>query len=148
MTKDQQRLFYFSVFLIYLAIVLRLTVFRFDSVQEERLINLTLFADLINIYQDYGINLFLYLFLGNIAWFLPFGFLLPIILHKESFKIVIISGFLFSFNIETVQYFFRVGVAEIDDLILNTAGVAIGYCFYKFIFKKILPSWQVKQYHK
>ena len=123
---------YFFVFLSYMILVLRLTVFRFGRPRyDEGMLNLELFTDLIHVYQSYGRGLFLYLFLGNIVIFIPFGFLLPILLKKASFKQVVWLGFLFSLTIETMQFIFRVGIAELDDLILNTIGAAVGYlCSY------------------
>ena len=122
-------------FSIYILIVLKLTVFRFNIRYEESQLNLTLFITLINIYKHQGIGEFLWLFLGNIVWFVPLGFFLPILLKKRSFLIIMIIGFLFSFAIETTQYVFRKGVAELDDLILNTLGVAIGYCLFKMVVR-------------
>ena len=130
-------------FLAYIAVVLRLTVFRFNFIFDERKLNLMIFSDLIDVYRNWGINRFLWLFLGNIGWFIPFGFLVPMLLKKERFLIIIILGFLFSVTIESLQFIFRVGVAELDDLILNTIGAAIGYMFYKFAYKILSPSWRI-----
>jgi len=116
--------------MLYVAIILRLTIFRFNSL-DERLLNLTLFIDLIDVYKNVGIYRFLWLFLGNIGWFVPFGFLMPMLLNRERFLKIIILGFAFSFTIESLQFIFRLGVAELDDLILNTFGTAIGYLVFK-----------------
>jgi glycopeptide antibiotics resistance protein len=71
------------------------------------------------------------LFFGNIIWFIPLGVMLPIVMKRKKFFLTIAIGFLFSFTIETIQYLFYKGVAELDDLILNTLGVAIGYSIYQ-----------------
>ncbi|MCL2519281.1 MAG: VanZ family protein [Oscillospiraceae bacterium] len=125
--------FIWLIFAIYILVVLKLTVFRAGYV--ERQINLTLFIDLIETYKNAELWTFLRLFLGNIGWFVPFGFLLPVLLKKERFWKVAALGFMFSFVIETLQYIFRKGVAELDDLILNTLGVVVGYCLYKLFLK-------------
>ena len=119
------------VFAVYMLIVLRLTIFRSGALFEERQLNLAVFSDLIDVYRNVGIRRFLWLFFGNIGWFVPFGFLLPMLLKKESFLKIVVMGFMFSFAIESLQFIFRVGVAELDDLILNTLGTAIGYLIYK-----------------
>jgi glycopeptide antibiotics resistance protein len=110
---------------------LKLTIFRSDLLYSERQLNLTLFIDLINVCRTVGTGEFLRLFLGNIGWFVPFGFLMPILLKRKNLLITMAIGLSFSFFIETMQFAFYKGVAELDDLILNTLGVAIGYSLYK-----------------
>ena len=124
-------------FLAYILIVLRLTIFR-TGVFDERQLNLAIFADLIHVFRNVGIGRFLWLFFGNIGWFVPLGFLLPVLLKRESFLKVIVIGLMFSLTIESLQFIFRVGVAELDDLILNTIGTAIGYLLFKFTSKRFL----------
>ena len=65
---------------------------------------------------------------GNVIGFLPFGFIVPV-MHKkmESFWKVSLLGFLFSLCVETIQLITKVGCFDVDDLILNTIGGAIGY---------------------
>ncbi len=70
-------------------------------------------------------------FIENILLFIPMGVLMPSAF--KSFRkpyIAIPSIFLFSCFIETVQYVFELGVAEIDDVITNTAGGIIGLIIY------------------
>ena len=122
---------YLIVFASYILILLNLVIFRLDFYYNERQLNLTLFVNLIDIYQNEGAGEFLRLFLGNICWFVPFGFLFPMLLKRKSFLVTITIGFMFSFFIETMQFVFYKGVAELDDLILNTVGAAIGYILYK-----------------
>ena len=129
----------FVAFSVCILVVLRLTVFR-SSFFDERHLNLELFADLVQVYQNVGLRRFLWLFFGNIGWFIPFGFLLPALLKRESFLKVVAIGFAFSFAIEASQFVFRVGVAELDDLILNTVGVAIGYFLYRKSLAKVAAA--------
>ncbi len=64
----------------------------------------------------------------NIAMFVPFGFLLPLWSEKlQSFWKICLVSFLSTLFIEGVQYFSRIGVFEVDDLIHNTLGALIGY---------------------
>lgn len=143
MTDSKKRIIRLILFSIYILIVLRLTIFRFNSILDERVLNLTLFVDLIHVYQNAGLRLFLWLFLGNIGWFVPFGFLLPMLLKKESFLKSVGIGFLFSLVIESLQFAFRLGVAELDDLILNTLGVVIGYLLFKHVYERLPVRWRV-----
>ena len=123
------------LFSIYLLVVLYITVFRFGVHYTERRINLTIFRDLINVYNKNGIGQFLWLLIGNIAWFVPFGFFLPVILKSNGFIKTVAFGFTFSFAIELLQYVFYKGVAELDDLLLNTLGVTMGYFLFCIVLR-------------
>jgi len=139
MNSKRIRIIFFIAFLAYILIVLRLTIFRTGTF-DERQLNLAIFADLIHVFRNVGVGRFLWLFFGNIGWFVPFGFLLPVLLKRESFLKVIVIGLMFSLTIESLQFIFRVGVAELDDLILNTLGTAIGYLLFKFTSKRFLAD--------
>jgi glycopeptide antibiotics resistance protein len=66
---------------------------------------------------------------GNILLFFPLPIILKMYLKVYNFSAVLLISMLFSIAIETVQYIFSVGVADIDDVILNTVGACIGYFF-------------------
>jgi len=72
--------------------------------------------------------------LGNFIGFLPLGLLLPIIIpwFRNGFKIMF-SGFLISLGYETIQLLTGLGVFDIDDLILNTAGAFAGILLFYLI---------------
>ncbi len=80
-----------------------------------------------------NVNYFIINFLGNIFLFIPFGFIMPT-LWNVSGKRVIFIGFICSLFIEGCQLFLARG-SDVDDLILNTAGVAIGLLLYKITNK-------------
>jgi len=68
---------------------------------------------------------------GNSLMFIPTGILAPILYKKlASFKKTVLTGFLISLSIEILQLPFAVRASDIDDLILNTAGVIAGYSIY------------------
>lgn len=71
---------------------------------------------------------------GNILVFTPIGFLVPII-KKEGVNIFTIFriSFLLTLFIETVQLIFRIGVFDVDDLIMNTVGGVFGFILFKLI---------------
>jgi glycopeptide antibiotics resistance protein len=60
------------------------------------------------------------------------GILIPIFMERKV-GILYIGGasFLLSFFIETVQLVFKIGVFDVDDLIMNTLGGLIGYVIYR-----------------
>jgi glycopeptide antibiotics resistance protein len=87
----------------------------------------------------------------NILLLIPFGFGLPFITNLHMKKIVVI-GVLFSVVIEFLQlvtgFMARITfrVADINDVIFNTVGVAIGYIlFVGFvrIYRHISHNWEI-----
>ena len=76
--------------------------------------------------------------IGNLTMFIPSGIALPICFKRlDSFGNVVLAGFLSSLCIEILQLPFAVRCSDVDDLILNTAGCAVGYGIYAlFHWKK------------
>ena len=75
---------------------------------------------------------------GNILIFVPFGFL-GIVFPKLNQFWILILDFLFAIIIvESLQYFTRLGVFDIDDVILNTVGGAIGFWIYRKWASRVL----------
>ena len=116
------------IFIVYLAALFRITVFRsgfdFSNAFLGGEVNLVPFADLLKVFAS-DKKAFIYLFFGNIVWFVPFGFLLRRITAIKAGWIILL-GFFLSLFIETMQLVFGVGVFETDDLLLNTLGAALG----------------------
>ncbi len=63
---------------------------------------------------------------ANIGLFIPFGFLFPICVRKINDKYTVLAGAILSLTIEVIQIFVKRGT-DIDDVMLNTAGVLIGW---------------------
>lgn len=76
-------------------------------------------------------RLFIFNVAGNIAWFLPLGFLLPWEIKRlRRLRNLALFAFLFSLAAETLQYVFAVGIFDIDDVILNTLGAVLGWVVF------------------
>ncbi len=72
--------------------------------------------------------------IGNVAMFIPSGIVLPIIYKRlDTYVKVLLAGAGISLCIEIIQLPFSVRATDIDDLILNTVGVIIGYRIYTLI---------------
>ncbi len=69
--------------------------------------------------------------LGNVLAFVPFGMMTPELfpVFRKAVRMILL-GLAVSLLIETLQLVLRVGVFDVDDLILNTLGTALGYGFY------------------
>jgi glycopeptide antibiotics resistance protein len=77
--------------------------------------------------------------LGNIALLMPVGFLLPFLLKKINWKHIVLMATASGLLIEGAQLILRVGIFDIDDVILNGLGVVVGYWTY-LLFEKIMQS--------
>lgn len=125
-----------GLFLLYIAVLLRITVFRsgftFQNLFQNGALNLTLFQSYTPLIETGNVGRILYLFVGNIIWFVPLGVYLRRFTKRE-WKIwqIWLFGLLFSFIIEFLQYMFGTGISELDDLILNSLGAWIGAVFGK-----------------
>ncbi len=89
-------------------------------------INLMPFTFLNDFYDSWQINI-----IGNIAMFIPVGIVWPICFKKlNTIGKSILAGGSFSLFIEIVQLLFFDRCSDVDDLLLNTIGVAIGSVIY------------------
>lgn len=118
------------IFLVYLAVLLRITVFRtgftMSHLMQNGTLNLTLFQDYIPLIRQGRWFRFVYLFIGNIVWFVPLGCALMASGNINRIRTAALCGLGLSLMIETMQYLFGTGVTELDDLVLNTLGTWIG----------------------
>ncbi|WP_394666330.1 VanZ family protein [uncultured Chryseobacterium sp.] len=73
---------------------------------------------------------------GNVVMFIPFGFLGWIFPRLQDLQNLLFT-FISSITIvEAIQYFSRMGIFEVDDIILNTFGVFLGFLMKNFIEKR------------
>jgi glycopeptide antibiotics resistance protein len=64
---------------------------------------------------------------GNFLLFMPMGFFLSAFFSSEKrFGIVFLTVFLMVFTVEILQGIFRLGVPDVDDLIVNMMGACVG----------------------
>lgn len=73
---------------------------------------------------------------GNVIMFIPLGFLLPRAFKKlGKFYIALPVAALAVILVELAQLFTLLGSCDLDDLILNVIGAAIGYILHKLVKK-------------
>lgn len=69
---------------------------------------------------------------GNILVFVPFGFLFPTVFRDGGkFSVMFVHAFTFVLGIETFQLFSAFGAFDVDDILLNCLGAALGFGIYK-----------------
>jgi len=76
------------------------------------------------------VNLF-----GNVAIFLPLGFVLAFMWNRVRMAgVKIVScAFLLSLGLETAQLVFMIGQFDVDDILLNTLGGLLGFIVYRTV---------------
>lgn len=88
----------------------------------------------VNLFQYDSVRDMIWNVVGNTAMFIPTGIILPIVYKRlDHFGKVISAGAFISLCVELMQLPFANRATDIDDLILNTLGVVIGYGIYKLI---------------
>ncbi|MFC4319901.1 VanZ family protein [Litchfieldia salsa] len=128
---------------VYLLCVLHLVFFPID-VNIGEYANQTPWYKTINFIPILTIDI--QTFLLNIIMLIPFGMYLPVLFKvKESVKKAATLGFIFSISLEVVQLVIRITLGsgrstDINDLIANSLGAAIGF----IMMKKLLKFSQLK----
>ena len=72
----------------------------------------------------------------NVILYIPLGLFLPccFLLFKKV-RYTVLTAFLCSVCIETIQGLFRIGLFEVDDILNNTLGALIGVILYQLVVK-------------
>ena len=114
-----------SIYLIYMIVVFGATIGHRTSGYES--VNLHLFSSYKDAYNNFSLREWRYIIL-NILMFVPIGFMMPLIFKKcQCWYMTYLGGFATTLFIETIQLITKRGIFEIDDIINNTLGCAIGY---------------------
>lgn len=137
-TKNHE--FWLAIFAFYLFLLFSLTVFRdgyflwqFKFYWHRSLadVNWEPLVQTFKLAQGQSIVDFIYNLYGNIVWFIPIGIFIPILGKKNrGFWRVVLIGALISVSIEIFQFILRTGISDINDVIFNTIGTAIGFMLY------------------
>lgn len=105
----------------------------FRETGAERRFNLIPFWS----YFDYGEQSYFMEMMGenvlNVLLFIPIGFLAGCGLQKMTFKKALFLGGGFSVFIELLQFIFKKGFCETDDIIHNFLGCIIGYGLWRAV---------------
>jgi glycopeptide antibiotics resistance protein len=85
---------------------------------------------------------------GNVLLFIPLPFFILYFFGMRSFSRLLLVSFITSLVVETIQFIFRIGVADIDDLFLNTIGALTGLLILHTLFPvssrqyRLADNWQ------
>ena len=132
------------IFSFYIILLLMLTVFRdtyfpwqltFNFHRSLSDINLVFMKETLKLTHGQSLLDFFYNSLGNVLWFIPFGFLFSTVIQKKSMVGTILAGGCLSVIIESLQFVLETGVSDIDDVFFNVCGTIIGFILYRIIYR-------------
>ena len=135
-TKRAIRRMGIFLFVVYVLLLLYFLFFseaygRVAEAEREYRYNLVPFVEIRRfwVYRDQlGLFALFTNILGNVIGFIPYGFILPVICRKwRNGFLIVLSGFCLSLCVESIQLVTKVGCFDVDDMILNTLGAALGY---------------------
>ena len=121
----------------WIALVLCATVI-FRSTKAERGFRLIPFSS----YWDFGPHGYLLAMVAenllNVVLFLPVGILLGCGFKGVTWKRALVIGLVLSIAIEVLQFVFKKGFCEVDDVMHNALGSLIGFGIYKMVTQKLV----------
>ena len=95
------------------------------------------------LFGEKGLIIALINLVGNIVLLVPIGFLVPFVYRNMTLKKSLVLAVTAGVTIEMMQVVSRVGIFDIDDIILNALGVIIGYWTFT-----ILAEWMRSKKYK
>ena len=75
---------------------------------------------------------------------MPIGFVAGFVFASKRWWKVILFGFGISVSIEAMQFFFKKGFAEFDDVMHNTLGCLLGYLLFLVVNKIVNKSFKTE----
>ncbi|QAA32440.1 VanZ family protein [Clostridium manihotivorum] len=131
-----------TLFTMYMLMFIQVSFLRYRGLANFDTINLVPFKSiyfyLTNFNHINNSTWFSALF-GPMIAFIPFGFLLPVIINKlKSVNIIVLISLAFATFIEVLQHITKLGVADIDDVMSAIIGSLFGYALLKLMVKLIL----------
>lgn len=115
---------------LYTVLILYITIFS-RTPGSERIVKGLFWEVQVGYWRDIALNILL---------FVPLGFLV-------GNKRIILIGLLLSAGIELTQYVLKLGVCEVDDVLNNTIGTAIGFSLYS-LFSVLFKKYKNKRTQK
>jgi len=129
--EDKKKVLRFSnviVFVYYIVFLFNMVVFaRYGSVDSYNLIP---FKSIIDIFRYQSIYSIIINIFGNLVIFMPLDYFLIELFGLKNFLNNFFVSFFIILLIELLQYVFKVGVFDVDDLTLCTFGMMIFYFIY------------------
>lgn len=143
--EDKKKVTKFSlgiIFIYYIILLFNMVIFaRYNTINSYNLIP---FKSIIEIFNNGNIYSIIINIFGNLLIFMPLEYFIIELFKVKNFILNFIISFIIILIIEIMQYIFKVGVLDIDDLILCTFGMMLFY----IIYSKVKEKFYVKRNQK
>lgn len=132
--KKVKKLSQIIIFVYYIILLFNMVIFaRYNSINSYNLIP---FKSIIDIFKNGTAYSIIINVFGNLLVFMPLEYFLIELFKVNKFLVNFILSFCIILLIELFQYVFKVGVLDIDDLILCTVGMMLFYICYNLLIKR------------
>ena len=132
--KKVKKLSQIIIFVYYIILLFNMVIFaRYNSINSYNLIP---FKSIIYIFKNETAYSIIINVFGNLLVFMPLEYFLIELFKVNKFLVNFILSFCIILLIELFQYVFKVGVLDIDDLILCTVGMMLFYICYNLLIKR------------
>ena len=131
--KKITKLSHSIVFIYYIILLFNMVIFaRYNVIDSYNFIPFKTITEIIKSGNFYTIVINI---LGNLFTFIPLEYFIIELFHINKLSLNTLISFGIILTIEIIQYIFRVGVFDIDDIILCTTGMIIFYLLYNKLKK-------------
>lgn len=131
-----ERTYQIILLLAYFALILTLTL-KPVPIQSYNFEPFKFITD-IQIYKNQ-----IYLFIGNLFLYIPIGLFLGVSMKRIKKQIIFILFLIVIFFIEVLQLYLKLGVFDIDDILLNYSGFLLGY-FISLLYISVRQKFSKK----
>ena len=134
--EDKNRVAKFSmsiVFIYYVILLFNMVIFaRYDSVYGY---NLVPFKSILEVLKSDNLYFMVINIFGNLVVFMPLEYFIINLFEIKRFSLNFILSFLIILIIEILQFVFKIGVFDIDDILLSVFGMIMFYVIYNHVRK-------------
>lgn len=132
--KKVKKLSQIIIFVYYIILLFNMVIFaRYSSINSSNLIPFKSIIDVINNGNIYSIIINIF---GNLLVFMPLEYFIIELFKVKKFKFNFALSVAIILLIELFQFVFKVGVLDIDDLIICTLGMMLFYVCYNLLIKR------------
>ncbi len=129
------------VFIYYIILLFNMVIFaRYSNITSYNIIP---FASIINLITNGNLYTIVINLFGNLLIFMPLEYFIIELFKVNKFKQNLLLSFIIILMIETSQFILKIGVFDIDDIIICTFGMMIFYVIYNSI-KNIRRKYEEK----
>jgi len=113
-------------FITYFLLIISLTLFKIKDLTAVTGYNL----NLLSIFEDFSTTRGTFMTIGNLFAYAPIAFYIKNKFKITPYRFLIIVFIMYCVGLELIQYIFRLGIFDINDVVLNALGSILGLYLY------------------